>query len=1326
MAKAKLKEAEHLSIGDSLNNFGGKLSGAVTVFAAKVGDAINVLAETVKESFKNLTKAVKWMAIGKAIKSLGVAILAIAASVIAIGYMYRKDPESMDMAIQFIEILGGIIVSLMVLMTILGQFTSKGMSAFSKAGTAILEMSIALLLIVVTLNKLFKMELPEDSEYKFTLLIGLFSLLGLLILTISVAGAISNGTLKIAGTLLAVCVMLGYMVHSLKTLFKIDLPSDWENKAGILVIMFFLISILMFIIGIAGNLSGGTVKMAGTLIASCVLIYTTVSAIQKLFKMQLPSDWEKKLLILVGVFALVTVVITLVAKAGANAIGTLSAAVTILAMCVALAAIVAALMVLQVLDPQRLIISAIGLGICLIALGAGLYGAGKVVSKESWKSVLTMCLAIGSIVAALAVLTLLDSTKMLLGAVALGTVLLTIGKAMQMSGKKTIKAATCVALLEMALIVGEIAAALYILSEQPWQGMLVAAVAMSLVMYEFSKVLQTISGGSGLANKDKLATILASALVIGEIAAALYILSTQPWSGMIASAAAMALVMYTFTHMLDTISGGSGLGSKTADDKIKNVLKASLVLIPIAACLYFLSEKPWSGMLAAAVAMSAVLLALAESFKIISSTKKLDTSVIVGFLLGTVGVLMIGTALAIAATQPWQSLLAAGAAITGTLLAMAVAFDVMGAAGAAINITTIGAFLAGVVGVAIIGGIIGYIASNDWQSLLAAGAAISMALISIAVVMVICALIGPLGAEALIGMGVLDAFIADLVAILAALGALSKIDGFTDLIANGGEVLASLGGALGKFVGSIIGGFGEGLSNSFPTIGQNLSDFAKNASYFINKMKNVDQSVLTGTTTLVDAITKLSGQTLVNKIKSFLGLDLASSTLGDDFKALGKAVGGFSEEVKDINAGKVKAAAYAAESLSALYDGLPKEGGWMSKITGSGESMEDFAEDMKKLGEGIAAYSQSVDGKVSEDAVQASINAAKIISDFQDNLPNIGGFVQKVFGEQTDLATFGTQLKSFGHALVNYSMVVSKEGAINTEAIQTSVDAATILSDLQNSLGAQGGFVTLISDTALDTFGSNLYSFGNYLVAYSTVISEIDMESLESATIQVGKLVRMAQSMEGIDTSAMTGFGAALATMGNNGMQGIIDSFTNGVGEINNQIALLASSAVSSFKENFNSESLAPVGQTIMTGLVNGMQLYRQQTLIPVIKHICASVLASFRLNLSYDSLSKIGANAAIYLSQGLTSELETLDIACMEVTDAIINGLKLGFDPYSDGSYYTTYEIGQYAAQGLAEGITSKINEIAAAATAAAVAAKGIPPDRSVCINRYGIRYRG
>lgn len=61
--------------------------------------------------------------------------------------------------------------------------------------------------------------------------------------------------------------------------------------------------------------------------------------------------------------------------------------------------------------------------------------------------------------------------------------------------------------------------------------------------------------------------------------------------------------------------------------------------------------------------------------------------------------------------------------------------------------------------------------------------------------------------------------------VIAAFGALSTIDGFDGFISSGGETLKNIFGIIGQCAGAVIGGFGEGVSESLPAIGANLAAF---------------------------------------------------------------------------------------------------------------------------------------------------------------------------------------------------------------------------------------------------------------------------------------------------------------------------------------------------------------------------------------------------------------------------------------------------------------------------------------------------------------------
>lgn len=180
----------------------------------------------------------------------------------------------------------------------------------------------------------------------------------------------------------------------------------------------------------------------------------------------------------------------------------------------------------------------------------------------------------------------------------------------------------------------------------------------------------------------------------------------------------------------------------------------------------------------------------------------------------------------------------------------------------------------------------------------------------------------------LTGLANMAIMIAGFTAIVAAFAALNCIPGFNDFITKGGEVLANLCNILGKMVGSIIGGIGEGITNSLPKIGANISGFAEalKPMFTIFGGANLDG--------IGDFFGSLAGFLLsvtANDILSFFtgGSDLAQ--LGKDLTAFARNAEGFFDIVSGMS---------GFENISALFnalssiDALPNSGGVFQFFTG--------------------------------------------------------------------------------------------------------------------------------------------------------------------------------------------------------------------------------------------------------------------------------------------------------------------------------------------------------------------------------------------------------
>lgn len=119
----------------------------------------------------------------------------------------------------------------------------------------------------------------------------------------------------------------------------------------------------------------------------------------------------------------------------------------------------------------------------------------------------------------------------------------------------------------------------------------------------------------------------------------------------------------------------------------------------------------------------------------------------------------------------------------------------------------------------------------------------------------------------LAGLANIALVIGGMTALIAAFGALSKIEGFDEFMTSGGKTLANLFRVIGQIGGSLVGGLGEGISNSLPTIGKNIATFAKSIKPMFTMLQGVDMSgVGSFLNSFANFMLKMTGNNLLSKI----------------------------------------------------------------------------------------------------------------------------------------------------------------------------------------------------------------------------------------------------------------------------------------------------------------------------------------------------------------------------------------------------------------------------------------------------------------------------
>lgn len=232
-------------------------------------------------------------------------------------------------------------------------------------------------------------------------------------------------------------------------------------------------------------------------------------------------------------------------------------------------------------------------------------------------------------------------------------------------------------------------------------------------------------------------------------------------------------------------------------------------------------------------------------------------------------------------------------------------------------------------------------------------------------------------------------------AIIIAFGALSQIKGFNEFISKGGDLLANLFKQIGKIAGSIISGIGEGISNSLPKIGENLSAFAKSLKPMFSLFKGVD---MTGVGEFFSAIGSFMLKLAGGKILEFFGGSPDFSGIAKGLGTLAKSEGvkNFFTMVNGIEEGAFTKGKMFFECLDGISS-LPNVGGFAQLFSGKND-FTGVANGLGKLAcEGVKNFFTMVSGLDDK----AFDNSKKFFTSLDgiSALPNVDGLGQLFTGK---------------------------------------------------------------------------------------------------------------------------------------------------------------------------------------------------------------------------------------------------------------------------------------------------------------------------------------
>lgn len=998
----------------------------------------------VLDGFKSVLKSFSLELKAKAIRTIAEAIAILVGSVIALTFV---KSEKLWQAVGVIGALAGILGVLIGVSALLSK-TCESSEAINvgKLTLTILGITASLMLLTTVIKKLGGMN-PEQFKQGFIGLAGAVAALGVLIiayglvakkcfdnemqsnidnlgsvlLKISFAMLILVGVVKLAGKLKPEEMVKGAAFAAAFAVFVLALTATsmlagehMDKMGGTLLKMSIALMLLVGVVKIIGTLSTEEMIKGGAFIAAFTVFVAALTAIS-LFS---GGKFDK-----VG-----------------KAIMSISTAVLLLSV---------AMKIIGGMEPGEIAKGLVAIGVLMIFI-RGLITSLKTVQRDVPKmagTLMAVSFAIGILAGVSILLGFINVANLAKGIIAVGFLSTFMAMLIYSTKDATQCKGTIIALTAAIAILVTSVAVLSMIDTTKLAG---ATIALSVLMSAFALMAKEAGNAQG-----SIAVLIVMITALGLMTGAIYILSSLPIESVLSSAISLSTLMLA-------LSGAMFIMSKVSTnmkDALKGVLTLTLMAIPLAALVGVLALMDG---LQNAVTNSILLTSLATVLTLL-----LVPLLAMGVLIGATG------GVALAGIGAFALMCASLFILVGVLATMSGIENAEENANLLIRLMT-----------------------------------------TLTITFVAISLLGPLALIGVPALGAMMVLIGAIGVFMTAIGALvTYVPQIKDFLENALPVLGLIGEGIGTFVSGLVNGVVNNLDLSgLVKIGNDLSAFITSVTPFVNGARSIDSSALDGVNNLAKMMLMITAADVIQSLTSWVTGGSSITDFANQLKPFGDAIVSFSQTIDGkINESAVSCAASAGKMLAEMADTLPNSGGVAGWFMGEND-MDTFGSQLVAFGNAIVLFSQAVDGKINPEAVECAANAGKIMAEMQNTIPNTGG-VLGFFTGDNDLATFGTQLVAFGSAIVLFSQAVA--GNIDPEAVECAANAGKMMAAMQETIPNTGGVVSFFAgDNGLDTFGTQLVTFGKAIVEFSNTVSgNIDSEAVECAANAGSMMAALSNSL---------------------------------------------------------------------------------------------------------------------------------------------------------------------------------------------------------------------
>ena len=516
--------------------------------------------------------------------------------------------------------------------------------------------------------------------------------------------------------------------------------------------------------------------------------------------------------------------------------------------------------------------------------------------------------------------------------------------------------------------------------------------------------------------------------------------------------------------------------------------------------------------------------------------------------------------------------------------------------------------------------------------------------------------------------------------IIAAAGAAKALAQMVDYIPNEGGVVSWFTGdnSLSKF------------GNDLIALGKGLKGFSDETTDIVPENIVAASNAAKAIAQMADYIPNEGG------VVSWFAGENSISKFGGQLTALGKGLKGFSTETADINTESVTAAANAAKTIAQMASYIPNEGGVVAWFAGE-NSIASFGSQLTALGKGLKGFSDETTD-INPESVTAAANAAKTIAQIASYIPNEGGVIAWLAGEQS-IASFGSQLTALGKGLKSFS---DETTDIIPENVTAAANAAKALAQMASYIPNEGGIVAWFAgENSVATFANKLPTLGKGLKGFADEVDGINPEAVSAAANAAKSLAQMADTVPK-NTSKIITFGENLVIFG-----GKLKSYFSKTADITGDSISASKKAIDAIKEatKINGDKLKSIASAINDATkaikkLTGIKASAADNFTAVLKKIAEAsvkkILEGFKdLN---KEMKKVGESAMKALADGVDDKVHHVKTACTNMVSKCAAAIK--------EKQSTFAKAGAHLVAGFANGISENTYKAKAKAKAMAAAA--------------------